>query len=231
MERTRSTLLAAAAIRRARCPCRPAGSRATGVRRWRPSSLARPPARPAWRRFPGDAAAPAAVGASVSVTRCAVHCMAGEKQGSVPMRSAVAARGCARRRWAWMPAGPGGRRARGSDAEAAPLSAPSGTGWPSSVVCPLARPGPAGSRSCGGVGLERDLHLRRCAQDGAVAGAGALGLGVRDGAFSRRVVIAFGALLRAAGDAECRAGQQRHDVEFAGRVEVSSRAVIMAAYP
>ena len=234
MERTRSTLLAAAANSARTLPL--PSSRIT--RDGRSSVAFQQPCSttgaPAWRRFPGRRRGRAS-GRWRQRQRHALRRarMAGEKQGSVPMWSAAAARGCARRRWAWMPARPGRaprprqrrprrRRCRRLRARLAVLGG----------MARLRGLGLLAGGLAGGVGLERDLHLRRCAQDGAVAGAGTLGLGVRDGAFSRRVVIAFGALLRAASDAECRAGQQqRHDVEFAGRVEVSSRAVIMAAYP
>ena len=85
-----------------------------------------------------------------------------------------------------------GRRGRTPEAAtpgAAPLSR-RGLGWPSSVVWPLARPGPAGSRSCGGVG-ERDLHLRLM----CLAGGGIVARG-HHGSLSGGVCLRFYALMR-----------------------------------
>ena len=150
MERTRSTLL-----RRRRfgaCVALPS-SRITrdGVRRWRSSSLVRPPARPAWRRFQVATPAPAPFNVSVALRR-ALH-------GGAEARAHVVC-GCGTRLCAaalGVDAGTAGRRrARATRRGGAAVGA-FGHGWPSSVVWPLARPGPAGGLA-GGVGLERDLH-------------------------------------------------------------------------
>ncbi|MCY1372887.1 hypothetical protein D9M69_601250 [compost metagenome] len=94
-------------------------------------------------------------GASVSVTRCAVHCMAGEKHGSVPIYVC----GCGTRLCA---------AALGAGAGAAaalalpPPLVSSGTACPSSVVC-----APAAACCCWFCGLRASGLSAICTCDGA----------------------------------------------------------------